>query len=548
MEVVGLCSFMAALTTVRSFMQDNEERSNTSRSMPNPSLIIDSKQIVEDIISNTLEVEKPTNTNIISRFSNDEREEYFDDMREVKSLCTEIVTNELLQTKDNIHIFVSAIVRAFEDSISLYKKKRKLRGHRILFLYKSGNILRMLSQHFLNYIPNYDILREEMQKYFKKGDCDFCIYINPIGLSESQFKRIHKDMTTLSYVLNVHLRDIFMSSLTDTFQYFNFTKRKRDSTLRKYVELGKGLECFQDPSNKRLYNKTIANIHFIGSPLYDCPDDQHISFTSSSMSNIVVNSTGVNENGFIYVQCNRALRFHKTNTEIAHFNLIRSKVNFDVEIEDMVTQEREIIHIGGELIDISIPHYEDKKMRKFFRNVKRNVHTYTLENPNLPNLAFSGISLSYNIKDLEEQIFGSGKISSSSTMPWEMKKYEKRIHRLLLMYFMDLFKNKEIETMERMDICIKRMADMVKDLATFTDISEEIRDFNVQYPNVSFVAFFKKINNVRKHVERSDYDAYMDMLELIIKDLLLFDMTVHNNIHFCNKDNRIYFSEDLYVS
>tara|TARA_B110000285_G_scaffold172098_1_gene192732 strand:+ start:242 stop:1915 length:1674 start_codon:yes stop_codon:yes gene_type:complete len=557
MEVVGLCSLMAALTTARRISGSTEDReesrdsgTDTDTDDRNEILTVNTELIIDDVIAGKAMIEKPTSENTLSFFSVEEKESYLDDFRELKGLCTDIITTEFLKSESNIHFFVDKVVSLFEEAISIYCQKKGIvdDGSRIIFLYKSGNILRLLSQHFLNYMPHYDILRNEMEQYFKKGDCDFCIYINPNDISQHAFDQIHTDMTNIAFILNVHLREIFMNSLPSTFSFMNFKKSFQNSVLERFVEKTKSLDCFSDESNTALYNKKVNSIRFLSDDKYACPDDQHISFTSSSMSNIVVNSVGTNDDNFIYVQCNRALHFYKTTTDIAHFNLIRSKINFNIEIEDVETGETEDIDVGGELIDVSIPHYNDKKVGLFFKNIKKNTHPYVLHNDSLPDLKFTGISLTYNILDLEEQIFGSGKITESSSMPWEMKKYEKRIHRLLFMYFMDIFRNKKIKTMKKMDTCIKLLAELTQKLAQMVDIQKWVTEFRGVFENVMILDFFSKLNEIREHLLQTNYEPFADMLQLIISDLMIFDMTIHNNKHFCNKNNRIYFTEDLYVS
>ena len=173
MEFVGLCSAMAMMTTIQSLSQKQTQQTHTqdqSRTQAQNDIEIDTETIVTDIINNDIQLEKPNAQNILQFFSVDEKEEYSDQMKEIKNLCTRIVTDELLKSDDNTHLFLLHIVNTFEDAINIYCTQRNINKKNIIFLYKSGNILRMLNQHIMNYLPNYDVIRSEMANYFKKGD------------------------------------------------------------------------------------------------------------------------------------------------------------------------------------------------------------------------------------------------------------------------------------------------------------------------------------------------------------------------------------------
>ena len=74
-------------------------------------------------------------------------------------------------------------------------------------------------------------LKQEMEQYFKKGDCDFTIYINPSVFTKRKFNSIHSDMTTLSYILNKQLRKIFMQDIEETFTLTNYKMKYQQKKI-----------------------------------------------------------------------------------------------------------------------------------------------------------------------------------------------------------------------------------------------------------------------------------------------------------------------------
>jgi hypothetical protein len=109
------------------------------------------------------------------------------------------------------------------------------------------------------------------------------------------------------------------------------------------------------------------------------------------------------------------------------FNLTRTKVIFTLH-----EKSGKLRNVGGELIDVSVSHRDDKSVVDFFRHVRQNITEYTLTRDKCV-LTFKSYTLKYLIHDLENTLF------NQSLYPWHNAKYAKRLNRLYYLYFVDVF-------------------------------------------------------------------------------------------------------------
>ena len=130
--------------------------------------------IIENISHSTYEVGKKIGSCV-------KQKEIINDKQELESHVTEFVTNTLLETNENIASFLYLITSTFDHVLKKYCKKKSLEQTDIYFAYKGGNMLRMLVNGSLANFPKFvsTLIEEKYNKYFKKSDADFSIYINP---------------------------------------------------------------------------------------------------------------------------------------------------------------------------------------------------------------------------------------------------------------------------------------------------------------------------------------------------------------------------------
>ena len=131
----------------------------------------------------------------------------------------------------------------------------------------------------------------------------------------------------------------------------------------------------------------------------------------------------------MYIQMNQTLDFSSSSGRIK-FNLVRTKVNFNF-IFQRPDGEKITKLIGGELIDVSIPHRLDNNLRHFYEEgPDRLIQQYRL-NYGDNKLEFLSYTYFYLAHDLEFILF------KFVRKPWQTPKYEKRLNRLFYLYVID---------------------------------------------------------------------------------------------------------------
>jgi len=428
-------------------------------------------------------------------FSPHSTEKAVDDLTELKGIATDIVTNVFLTDSECMYNFLGLIVNRFERAIRTYIRMNRLKEGDIFFIYKGGNILRIISNDFLRELPRSAnlIIQNYYEPFFKKSDADFSIIINP---DLPNFYTIQEDMTLISFFLQGEIRNVIENSKTDYLAIYKYRPEYREVLLRSYYEKAMEAECFRDDTNS-LYGSRMRGIVLkntvIGdtSRRYDMRDDFIIQFmddkdiekmrrvqsqsrsknrtksqsrsknrtksksrsrsknrtksrshsknrtlpTDPNQRYTVQYEVGSNDS-IMTVQSNTTIEkpvvTKKGDKYLIKFNLIRTKINFNFVIE---TKRGGIqgFNIGGELIDISIPHKDDNKSTHFYHEYKKHVQMYKLSYPEKPDFLFRSYKYTYLISDLEYILF------IYVDLPWEDNKYLKRINRLFYLYVIDMF-------------------------------------------------------------------------------------------------------------
>ena len=398
---------------------------------------------------------------------------YKDYNREFKDIMTEFVVNEFYPLdKDNAH-FIQTIVNCFETMIKKYIEITNLQENDIIFLYKGGNVLRVLALESMREQPGEtaEKLINNYYKYFKKSDADFTIYINP--KYEETFDVIKSDISILSFIILNYIRAMLLSG--DYFLYLRYNDNYKEDILSKYLKILQETNSIKDEENKNynlkfkslilddtLVGKKIENLNFsnmLGGNISDTIEiqDENYDFhnknkeVKSNRENfMVVNNPNdpsstiqypitikkifkkyglkkdeqgkkiykfmksilnSDKESFVYVMFNNTLDFAKSK-----FNLLRSKVNFTAIMEN---SNGELIkkNINGELIDVSII---DRKTlllegQSIHENLEKNIKTYNISNEKY-NLTFKSYSMSNLMHDLIFIVF------ENNEFPWDDRK------------------------------------------------------------------------------------------------------------------------------
>lgn len=392
--------------------------------------------------------------------------------KELKAVMTEFVIYEFLNTTKQLCKFISTVYNTFNEAIRLYNGHTGHSNDDIFFIYKGGNILRFVSHQVFYMLPGQ--VKEKLVEYyrdsFKKSDADFSIYINP---KLDNFDKIFEDITNLAYLLQNHLRNIFIENNTEYFNYYNLTEDAKMELLKKYLDklnatdvikeqriagsyISLGLPSIQylekneSPDLKKYIPKFDFEIIFTKKAnilISTDPNDAdklsttvrhslkpiHLEqFSEDSLddlSNKQLQIYGnISQSEFI-VSVNRTTTFMVPGGLIS-FNLVRSKVSFNAE--RIINNEKILEKIDGELIDVSITNRGDYVVQHFFDNRKEYIAEYKLEEDECI-VPFKAYSIEYLIHDLENILF------LQNAYPWDDSKYLKRLKRLLFMYYLSLF-------------------------------------------------------------------------------------------------------------
>lgn len=73
-----------------------------------------------------------------------------DSLRPLKTVATDLVVNEFFTSEETLFRFLNRVYTTFHDALEIYRSQRGgIRDNQLFFLYKGGNILRIISREFL---------------------------------------------------------------------------------------------------------------------------------------------------------------------------------------------------------------------------------------------------------------------------------------------------------------------------------------------------------------------------------------------------------------
>lgn len=377
-----------------------------------------------------------------------------DENREYKNFCTDIVTNYILDEKE-LYNLLYIIHTFYNDCINYYIQKKNLKSDDIIFLFKGGNIFKLIANKFWSELPNKAMYKfiDEYNSYFKRSDLDFSIYVNP-DLSTD----IIDDITIISYKLQVLISEILLNNKNICFKWFKYNDKYKQQVLENLLFDINNTESLHDSSSV-YYNNKFTNIQFIDQSAihtnkrYKNQSNNYFTFENDNIKDInnlsnsfnnnkivrqKINNNNNNNNSFMYNSINKALRIKTTNNRLLKFYLTRIKITFNLHLENKINGQN-IIPIGGELIDVSIG--KDESSANFYKNKHNYIDTITLtQNTGFYINSIKSFDLNiYSFQYLYEDL--KFILMDTLYLPWEDLKYKKRLYRLFFITFIDVFKN-----------------------------------------------------------------------------------------------------------
>ena len=406
----------------------------------------------KDIINTTLENDELDLEPTIVYTNNDDNND--DENREYKNFCTDIVTNYILD-ENELYNFFFIIHTFYNDCIDYYIQQKNLKPDDIIFLFKGGNIFKIIANKFWSELPNKAMYKfiEEYKSYFKRSDLDFGIYINP-DLSTT----IINDITIISYKLQILISEILLTHKEICFKWFKYNNKYKQEILQNLLFDINNTQSLKEPTSI-YYNNEFTNIQFIENAAVDTnkkfknQSNNYFNFENDNIKNlenldeindIPFNNKIIkqkinynNSNSFMYNTINKALRIKTTNDELLKFYLTRIKITFNLHLKNKINGQN-IILIGGELIDVSIG---KDKTSAFFKNKQNYLDSITLtQNTGFYSNSIKSFNLNiYSFQYLYEDL--KFILIDTLYLPWEDSKYKKRLYRLFFLTFIDVFKN-----------------------------------------------------------------------------------------------------------
>lgn len=459
---------------------------------------------------------------------------YISEKQELDNIMTDLITNEFLKTEGTISQFFELVYVTFNYALKTYIEYKILPPDSIIFIYKGGNVLRIIAKEFMHELPGgaADILSRNYDEYFKKSDLDFSIFIDP---TLENFEEIFDDITKLSYLLLNYLREIF---LNDRIKYFDFYKNNiviQKKILFEYLNKLNKSSVLTDPTNKEFYgHKFIAivlenKLVFINDKLFiqdyfSYRDDFFIDYYNKERTKIVKYKLPSISRSEFYISVNRTLRF-KQKDVLTAFNLVRMKINFKGGHKDE-TNKYYSTNLVGELIDIGISHKDATDIKYLFQNKNNYVRIFTYIDEKNKEISFRATSYIYLIHELESILF------IEVEYPWNNIKYEKRVRRLFFLYLLDILTKSYTSIEKIIYFIIKLKTDAI---SPFINIHNNSLEQIIQEVIIKLDQFIKDNKDIEKYYIHKLIVEYNNLLKKLIgnkegEELIRFVKILNENI------------------
>lgn len=423
----------------------------------------------------------------------DEEEEqhsqYMNPKLEYKSLTTELVNRYFLVSKADVFHFLRLVIETHVRAIQLYVEKRSIDDQRVIFIFKGGNLLRIVASEFMVELPGHaaDLINEFYMPHFHRSDADFSIYIDP---TLREFQKIHAELTHLTYLLQVHIREHITTAPERYFQFFRLNCATRRAILERYQQSLNESRSIEDPTNERFYGGRFNGVLFEGTQIGERKvmggARETDTFIVPGPRGKTVTFTPDETPQYIRIQYNTALDFGE-GSERAAFHLVRTKLLVGTHFVAAGESAGTTVLFGGEIVDVSIPRKEDSSLADFFKAKERAMESYELRYRG-DSLTFMGYSLEQLIDDLDLVLF-----TRSEHRPWNDKKYVRRLYRLFYLCFVQLFVVFRSNVERRK--YLKSFCSRIASKALKDDIGDRVTTFNGKWKryDVKFARFARQI-------------------------------------------------------
>ena len=429
-------------------------------------------------------------------FDSGDDENFVDPEQPLKDSMTDLVTSQFLRHNAANKRFLTVVINIFNDAMESYKQEFKretgitMEEKDLVFMYMVGNVLRVIYHTYLNEQPRSvtELVNDTFADYFKKSDADFQIYINP---SIAHYERVYEDIQLLSYLLLVRIRHIYKINPYLTLNFDKLKEEFQKNILDKLVTdvndleiLGSGyklkdgdsgpyagsklvnlvygdIETGEIPEHVTLVDDTRLRANFEtytrdkGSSRPDIAVVRHPSKNYTAIYKLAYMNRlksaerlglidkeiqegvyGDADRDQLYISWNNSIDILKRGKFQLKFALVRMKINMKGFFK-FPDGRYGCLNMGGEFIDVSIPHKDATETKPFYENYEDYVQKLKIDVSSNDKLypgkivTYNSYTLRYFIKDLHKMLY------DEPIFPWMANKYEKRLFRTGILSMLD---------------------------------------------------------------------------------------------------------------
>ena len=417
-----------------------------------------------DHLDSVNEISHIQNINHNNSFSQEELQLYKKYISPLNDAFTNIITNKLINTSKIVKLVYNVFDNAIKEYMVNKNNSRKIPNY-IHFLYKGGNVYRIIFSELNKIISNPYLIRENIfsENIFLRSDNDFGIYIDHTIVEKNNldYTSIFNDIRFLSYSLLNMINDHITHNMTEYLKPFTETsmqnwivqlENKREEILKNMMTV--------DDSNIKNYVIDVMSHSIVNIKINDMQfNPKNPIFDYTYKDNYIIDVTGKNvqmsKGNNPLVRNNRSRLFSglvtynnkllekyddENKNPYISFSLTRTKINCVCLLDN----NRSVL-LSGELIDVSITNSSktNKHIPKFRKY--RYLPNYKLSNNKSSNnksqnsYLFNSLNYDELVNDLLITLF-------SEEFPWEISsKYEKRLSRLFTLLIPILIKHYQIK-------------------------------------------------------------------------------------------------------
>lgn len=365
---------------------------------------------------------------------------FVDHNRELKDFSTAFVVKEFFRSKETLFNFMKLTYETIDQELKKYREQHKLEDRAVFFLFKGGNVLRIIANQLFSVLPPEarNLLKQTYQDNFKRSDADFSVFVDESKLGSLGYETAMADLTKLTYgALNI-IRAELMANPDKYFDYFQYNNRVAEKYLKNYFNKLDLLESLKNPDNKNLFSADFVQLQLLDTKANDlsCPYEGQLDYEyvfDKDDKSKIIGSPLSNTSSWIMNTINKTLEWPVENQpeKLVKFYLVRSKVQF----EYTYGKDGQFVRkpVGGELIDVSFPHKDDFRLTTFLNNYDSWVADYTLKMDTSDD-AF--VMKAESLSGIAEDLYGV--VFEQFSRPWEGAKYTKRINRLFFLAIVDM--------------------------------------------------------------------------------------------------------------